>query len=144
MSIGVSRQEYWSGLPCPSPGDLPTPGIEPGSTALQAESLLSEPPGKPLGAVSCHLRSGAIPLDREATWGWALTIRTSRPGGPSDNRGPGCSLITAAQRPPPRGRVRTGQQNPVKPHNVERSKDCFKATTFGGSLFTKLSVVVTP
>ena len=39
---GVSRQEYWSGLPFPSPGDLPNPGIEPGSHALQADSLLTE------------------------------------------------------------------------------------------------------
>jgi len=43
-----SRQEYWSGEPFPSPGDLPNPGIEPGSPALPAESLLSEPPGKPI------------------------------------------------------------------------------------------------
>ena len=42
-----SRQEYWSGLPFPSPGDLPDPGIEPGSPALQADSLPSEPPGNP-------------------------------------------------------------------------------------------------
>ena len=42
-----SRQEYWSGLPFPSPGDLPGPEIEPGSPALQADALLSEPPGKP-------------------------------------------------------------------------------------------------
>ena len=42
-----SRQEYWSGLPFPSPRDLPNPGIEPGSPALQADTLLSEPPGKP-------------------------------------------------------------------------------------------------
>ena len=41
-----SRQEYWSGLPFPSPGDLPSPGIEPGSPALQAGTLPSEPPGK--------------------------------------------------------------------------------------------------
>ena len=41
-----SRQEYWSGLPYPSPGDLPHPGIKPGSLALQVDSLLSEPPGK--------------------------------------------------------------------------------------------------
>ena len=46
-SMGFSRQEYWSGLPFPSPGDLPDPGIEPGSPALQAEALTSEPPGKP-------------------------------------------------------------------------------------------------
>ena len=39
--MGFSRQEYWSGLPFPSPGDLPDPGIKPGSPALQAESLPS-------------------------------------------------------------------------------------------------------
>ena len=43
---GFSRQEYWSGLPCPPPGDLPNPGIEPRSSALQVDSLPSEPPGK--------------------------------------------------------------------------------------------------
>ena len=46
-SMGFSRQECWSGLPFPSPGDLPDPGIEPGSPALQADALPSEPPGKP-------------------------------------------------------------------------------------------------
>ena len=44
--MGFSRQEYWSGLPFPSPGHLPDPGIEPRSPALQADSLLSEPQGK--------------------------------------------------------------------------------------------------
>ena len=46
-SMGFSRQEYWSGLPFLSPGDLPNPGIEPGSPALQTDALPSEPPGKP-------------------------------------------------------------------------------------------------
>ena len=45
--MGLSRQEYWSGLPFPSPGDLPDPGIEPRSPALEADALTSEPPGKP-------------------------------------------------------------------------------------------------
>ena len=45
-SMEFSRQEYWSGLPFPSPGDLPDPGIEPGSSTLQADALPSEPPGK--------------------------------------------------------------------------------------------------
>ena len=45
LSMEFSRQEYWSGLPLPSPGDLPNPGVEPGSPGLQADSLLSEPPG---------------------------------------------------------------------------------------------------
>ena len=47
QSMGFSRQEYWSGLPFPSPGDLPDPGIEPGSPALEADALTSEPAGKP-------------------------------------------------------------------------------------------------
>ena len=42
QSMGFSRQEYWSGLPFPSPGDLPNPGIKPGSPALQADFLLTE------------------------------------------------------------------------------------------------------
>ena len=47
LSMGFSRQKYWSGLPCPPPGDLPDPRVESGSPALQADSLPSEPPGKP-------------------------------------------------------------------------------------------------
>ena len=47
-----SRQEYWSGLPCPSPGDLPNPGIELWSLALQEDSLLTEPPGN---AITCSI-----------------------------------------------------------------------------------------
>ena len=46
LSMGFSRQEYWSGLPYPSPGDFPNQGIEPRSPALQANSLLIELPGK--------------------------------------------------------------------------------------------------
>ena len=47
LSMGFSRQEYWRGLPFPSPGHLPDPGIEPRSPALRADALTSEPPGKP-------------------------------------------------------------------------------------------------
>ena len=47
LAMGFSRQEYWSGLPFPSPGHLPNPGIEPTSTAFQADALTSEPPGTP-------------------------------------------------------------------------------------------------
>ena len=46
LSMGFSRQEYWSGLPFPSPGDLPNPGIEPVSPTSEADALTSEPPGK--------------------------------------------------------------------------------------------------
>ena len=51
LSTGRSRQEYYSGLPCPSPGNLPDPGIKPTSPVsptLQADSLSTEPPGKPM------------------------------------------------------------------------------------------------
>ena len=47
LLMGLSRQEYRSGLPFPSPGDLPDQGIEPGSPKVQADALTSEPPGKP-------------------------------------------------------------------------------------------------
>ena len=49
LSMGFSRQEYWSGLPFPSPGYLPDPGVEPRSPTLEADALTSEPPGKPTG-----------------------------------------------------------------------------------------------
>ena len=54
LSMGFSRQEYWSGLPFPSPGYLPNPGIEPRSSALQADALPSEPPGKPIKFHEVH------------------------------------------------------------------------------------------
>ena len=47
LSMGFSRQENWSGLPCPPPRDLPDPGLELASLALQVHSLPTEPPGKP-------------------------------------------------------------------------------------------------
>ena len=61
LSMGFSKQEYWSGLPFPTPGGLPDPGIEPRSPAMQAVSLPSEPPWKPLSnsMVSPH------PTDKE-------------------------------------------------------------------------------
>ena len=46
--VAFSRQEYWSGLPGPPSGDLPNPGMEPRSPTLQADCLISEPPGKPV------------------------------------------------------------------------------------------------
>ena len=53
--MGFSRPECWSGLPFPSPGYLPNPGIEPRSPALQADSLLTEPPGKPVYEVGVNV-----------------------------------------------------------------------------------------
>ena len=60
--MGFSRQEYWSGLPFPSPGELPDPGIEPGSPSLQADALTSEPPGKPMTNPNDLLNSRDITL----------------------------------------------------------------------------------
>ena len=59
---GFSRQEYWSELPCPPPGDLPNPGIEPSSPSLRADSLSAEPPGKPknTGVSSVSLLQGIV------------------------------------------------------------------------------------
>ena len=51
LSMEFSRQEYWNGLPCPPPGDLPNPGIEPGSPELQVDSLPAELPEKPWSTV---------------------------------------------------------------------------------------------
>ena len=67
-SMGFSRQEYWSKLSFPSPGDLPDPGIEPGSPALQADALTSDPGGKPrevpyiwsTSSLSIHLVMGLV------------------------------------------------------------------------------------
>ena len=64
QSMEFSRQEYWSGLPFPSPGNLANPGIELGSPALQADALLSEPPGKP-----------KIFLWATFWWGWGRAAR---------------------------------------------------------------------
>ena len=55
LPMGFSRQEYWSGLPFPSPRDLSDPGIKPGSPAMQVGSSLSEPPGKPITGIHIGL-----------------------------------------------------------------------------------------
>ena len=70
LSLGFSRQEYWSGLPCPLPGDLPNPRIKPRSPALQVDSLPSEPPGKPMNTRvgSLSLLQGIFPI-QDQNWG---------------------------------------------------------------------------
>ena len=67
---GFSRQEYWSGLLCPPPRDLPNPGIEPRSLMLQVDSLPSEPSGKckNTGVLSLSLLQGIL-LTQEWNWG---------------------------------------------------------------------------
>ena len=63
LSVGFSRQEYWSGLPFPSPGDLLDPRTEPGSPALQVDFLLFEPPGKPQSKI---YMAGAMTLEKRS------------------------------------------------------------------------------
>ena len=65
LSMGFSRQECWSGLPFPSPGDLPNLGIEPGSPALQADALPSEPPGFEGRRLISRIRKESILKDEE-------------------------------------------------------------------------------
>jgi len=70
LLMGFSRQESWSRLPCPPPGDLPNPGIKPRSRTLQVDSLPSEPPGKPNNTEvgSRTLLQGNF-LTQEMNWG---------------------------------------------------------------------------
>ena len=90
--MGFSRQEYWSGLPFPSPGNLPNIGIEPRSPALQADFLLCEPPGAPTVKKSECQRIDAFEL-----WCWRRLLRvpwTARRSYQSFLKeiSPGCSL----------------------------------------------------
>ena len=60
LSMGFSRQGYWSGLPSPSPEDLPNPGMKPRSSALHADCLPSEPPGEPRVTKEEHLTDKGV------------------------------------------------------------------------------------
>ena len=87
--MDFSRQEYWSGLPGPPPGDLLNPGIEPGSPALQADSLPSQPPRKP--SLAAHFSSGQFSsVTQLCPWlnhvtGWPHEPQHTRPPCPSPN-----------------------------------------------------------
>ena len=72
LSMEFSREEYWSGLPFPSPGDLPNPEIEPRSSTLQAASLPSEPRGKPYKAL---IHKWVILFNFPKDTSWQLTIQ---------------------------------------------------------------------
>ena len=71
LSMGFSSQEYWTGLLFPPPGDLPDSGIKPTSPALQADSLPSDPPGKPMntGMGSLSFLQGSPDTPSELVWG---------------------------------------------------------------------------
>ena len=92
LSMGFSKQEYWSGLPLLSPGDLPNPGIEPGSPALQADTLTSEPPRKPI-LVHCCCCVASVVSDSVRPHGLQPT-RLLRPrDSPGKNAGVGCHFL---------------------------------------------------
>ena len=79
QSMGFSRQEYWSGLPFPSPGHLPDPGIKPKSPTLQADALTSEPPGKPMAESEEELKSLLMKVKVESEKvGLKLNIQKSK------------------------------------------------------------------
>ena len=81
-SMGFSRQEYWSGVPFPSPGDLPDPGIEPRSPALEADALTSEPPGKPYSthhtALHGMVGDGECVDSDPGPWGFTIRLRAEQ------------------------------------------------------------------
>ena len=85
--MGFSRREYWNGLPFPSPGDLPDPGIKPRSPASQANFLPSEPPGKPLAYHLIH--AGCLP------------VQLCLPCGQKVGVGPTCILVIFVSSPYP-------------------------------------------
>ena len=84
LSMRFPRQEYWSRLPFPSPGDLPDPGIKPTSAALQADSLLCEPPGKPIHHHFCKTPTTIVSTriqwnNRYKALSWYLGLKTHKP-----------------------------------------------------------------
>ena len=84
LSLEISRQEYWSELPFPSPGDLPDPGIEPWSPALQADSLPTELRGKPYMGYTYTQKLFVVYLEfkcNQASWFW---VAAGHGGGDGD------------------------------------------------------------
>ena len=78
LSMGFPRQEYCSGLPFPSPGDLPDPGFEPASPALAGRFLTTEPLGKPLTVIVRDRRPGGEAALPGSHWGSRLIITLHR------------------------------------------------------------------
>ena len=111
LSVKFSRQEHWSGLPCPSRGDLPNPGIKLGSPELQADSLLSETPGKPevirtktpiklekaenWKCTSGRWHNPGMSSSVRQDWGWRSQLQQGPRGTAVYNHGPQTACITA-------------------------------------------------
>ena len=84
LSIGFSKQEYWSGLPFPSPGDLPNPGIEPASSALQADSLALSHLGSPTSYINCPKPDCEFIISQKFSWFLVPTSRLLNKAVPSE------------------------------------------------------------
>ena len=95
LSMGFSRQGYWSGLPFPSPEDLPDPGIDPGSPALQADALPSEPPGKPQANPQ---RRHHLGLTFELALIMQRRVKGVPVGGTEESQGPWPGTVTQPKR----------------------------------------------
>ena len=92
QSMGFSRQEYWSGLPFPSPGDLPSPGIEPASPAFVGELFTTEPPGKPLAKVGFSQTSSCL-MGQMRSRTPPYLFHAPRSGSCIWRSGPSCSVL---------------------------------------------------
>ena len=91
LSMRFSRQGYWSGLPFPSPGDLPNPGIEPRSPVLQADSLLSELQGKPHSLLEkCKSKLQWDIISHQSEWLSSKSLQTINAGESVEKREHSC------------------------------------------------------
>ena len=146
-SMGFSRQECWNGLPFSSPADLPDPGIKPGSPALQAAALLSEPPGKPqiltdlvVPGLSCGMWDLSSPT-RDQTWAPCLGSTGVSATGP-----PGKSLVRMTIKMFPNNKCWRGYGEKAPPctvrGNVLRNRCIHYGEQYGGSLKTTKNWVI--
>ena len=94
LSMGFLRQEYWSGLPFPSPGDLPNSGIKPRSPELQVDSLPSKSPGKPKTEQKyTHRDRSMLSCDRFFATLWTVACQAPLWDSPGKNTGVGCYAL---------------------------------------------------
>ena len=104
LSMGFSKQAHWSGLPFPSPRHPPNPGIKPRSPALQADSLPSQPPGKPMTVWESRSKSqwgragGSASVKQTMCWNWPHGSGTQERSCPGDG-GWGASLNIPGLKP---------------------------------------------
>ena len=119
LSMGFSRPKCWSGLPFPSPGALPDPGIKPGSLALQANSLPSETPGKATGSWGAYQRN-------DFSEPWSLHLPMGGLAGGTSGKEPAClcrRLRDAGSTPGSRRSPRGGHGYPLQYSRLENVMD---------------------